>query len=119
MRHHAGRCALGCRDPAQRVADAKAKDPRRQNVAEIFTAWWEAHGSTAVPVADLALSVRDAADPAGRGRQYLAAKVRALDATRAAGFVLSRSASTGRWEPDCFALRQAPAEAGGGTGRGR
>jgi predicted alpha/beta hydrolase len=30
--------ALGCHDPALRVADAKAKDPRRQRVAELFTA---------------------------------------------------------------------------------
>jgi len=98
---------LGCRDPAQRVADAKAKDPRRQNVAEIFTAWWGAHHDTPVPVADLAQPVRDAADPAGRGRQYLAAKVRALDGTRAAGFVLTRSPSVGKWHPDLYALRKA------------
>jgi len=108
--------ALGCRDPALRVADAKAKDPRRQNVAEIFTSWWEAHGSRAVAVADLAEPVRDAADPAGRGRQYLAAKVRALDGTRAAGFVLARSPSEGRWSPDRYALRQAPERGTGPQG---
>lgn len=102
--------ALDCRDPALRVADAKAKDPRRQNVGEIFTAWWAAHGNRAVAVADLAEAVRAAADPAGRGRQYLAAKVRALDGTRAAGFVLARSPSEGRWSPDRYALRLAPAE---------
>jgi hypothetical protein len=96
------------------VADAKAKGPRRQNVAQIFIAWWKAHNSRPVAVADLAEPVRAAADPAGRGRQYLAAKVRALDGTRAAGFVLARSASEGKWSPDRFALRQAPAE--GGTG---
>jgi hypothetical protein len=106
--------ALGCRDPALRVADAKAKDPRRQNVAQIFIAWWKAHNSRPVAVADLAEPVRAAADPAGRGRQYLAAKVRALDGTRAAGFVLARSPSEGKWSPDRYALRQAPAE--GGTG---
>jgi hypothetical protein len=72
--------ALGCRDPALRVADAKAKDPRRQRVAEIFTAWWEAHRDR--PVADLAESVQMAADPAGRGRQYLAMAVRKLEGTR-------------------------------------
>ncbi|MDI3308914.1 MAG: hypothetical protein QJR07_17670 [Acetobacteraceae bacterium] len=106
--------ALGCADPAQRVAEAKAKDPRRQNVAEIFTAWWQAHGSRPVAVADLAEPVRLAADPAGRGRQYLAARVRALDGTRAAGFVLTRSPAAGKWSPDRYALRQAPAESGTG-----
>jgi hypothetical protein len=107
--------ALGCRDPALRVADAKAKDPRRQNVAEIFTAWWGAHHDMPVAVADLAQAVKDAADPAGRGRQYLAAKVRALDGTRAAGFVLTRSLSVGKWTPDLYALRQAPTDAGAGA----
>lgn len=105
--------ALGCRDPALRVADSKARDPRRQRVAEIFTAWWTAHGDRPVPVADLAEPVRAVADPAGRGRQYLAAVVRGLDGTRAAGFVMTRSASAGRWTPDRYALRQAPGEGGG------
>ncbi|TCZ64302.1 hypothetical protein EXY23_06530 [Roseicella aquatilis] len=105
--------ALGCRDPALRVADAKAKDPRRQQVGEIFTAWWEAHRDRPVAVADLAEPVRMAADPAGRGRQYLARVVRGLDGTRAAGFVLMRSASAGRWTPDRYALRRAPNEGRG------
>jgi hypothetical protein len=105
--------ALGCRDPVVRVADAKAKDPRRQRVAEIFTVWWKAHGDRPVAVADLAEPVRAVADPAGRGRQYLATLVRGLDGTRAAGFVLTRSASAGRWTPDRYALRQAPSEGSG------
>jgi len=105
--------ALGCRDPAQRVADAKAKDPRRQRVAEIFTAWWEAHHDAAVAVSDLAEPVRAAADPADRGRQYLATVIRSLDGTRAAGFVLARSPSEGKWSADRYVLRQAP----GGTHR--
>jgi hypothetical protein len=100
--------ALGCRDPVARVADAKAADPRRQKVAEIFSAWSQAHGDKPMAVADLAEPVRDAADPAGRGRQYLASVIRALDGTRAAGFVLTRSASVGRWQPDRYALRKAP-----------
>ncbi len=100
--------ALGCRDPALRVADAKAKDPRRQRVAEIFAAWWTAHGDRPVAVADLAEPVRAVADPAGRGRQYMATVVRGLDGTRAAGFALTRSPSAGRWTPDRYALRQAP-----------
>ncbi|BDG71183.1 hypothetical protein Rmf_11120 [Roseomonas fluvialis] len=101
--------ALGCQDPAARVADAKAKDPRRQAVAEIFTAWWAAHRGHPVTVADLAEPVRMAADPMGRGRQYLAARIRALDGTRAAGFVLTRSPSTGKWEPDRYGLAETTA----------
>lgn len=98
--------ALGCADPALRVADAKAQDPRRQRVAEIFAAWWDHHGSTAMAVAKLGDAVRAAADPAGRGRQYIAAAVRALDGTRAAGFVLTRSPSEGKWGADKYELRQ-------------
>jgi hypothetical protein len=90
------------------VADAKAADPRRQKVAEIFSAWSQAHGDKPMAVADLAEPVRAAADPAGRGRQYLASVIRALDGTRAAGFVLTRSASVGKWEADRYALRKAP-----------
>jgi hypothetical protein len=104
--------ALGCRDPVARVTDAKAKDPRRQNVAQIFAAWWEAHRDRAIAVADLAEPVRAVADPAGRGRQYLAAKVRALDGTRAAGFMLARSPSEGRWSADRYALQQTAPERG-------
>jgi hypothetical protein len=99
--------ALGCHDPVLRIADVKARDPRRQRVAELFTAWWEAHRDRLVAVADLAESVRTIADPAGRGRQYLAAAVRKLEGTRAAGFVLTRSASASRWTADRYALRQA------------
>ena len=106
--------ALGCADPALRVAEAKAEDPRRQGVAAIFEAWWAAHGPAAVRVADLAEEVRAAGDPIGRGRQFLAARVRALDGTRAAGFVLTRSPSPGKWTADAYALRRT---GGGAAGR--
>ncbi len=35
--------ALGCRDPVERVSEAKANDPRRQRTAEILSSWWQAH----------------------------------------------------------------------------
>jgi hypothetical protein len=102
--------ALGCRDPVLRISDAKAHDPRRQRIAEIFNAWWEAHRDRPVTVAELAEPVRAAADPAGRGRQYLAAAIRRLEGTRAAGFVLERHAPAGKWTPDRYSLRQAKDE---------
>lgn len=110
--------ALGCRDPVARVADAKAKDPRRQAVAEIFAAWWKAHRAVPVAVADLAETVKAAADPMGRGRQYLAARIRTLDGTRAAGFVLTRSPSAGKWEPDKYRLAETTAANQPGTVEG-
>ncbi|PZP41676.1 MAG: hypothetical protein DI601_20490 [Azospirillum brasilense] len=98
--------SLGCKDPALRVDDAKEKDPRRQYIAEVFQAWWEAHDAMPVAVAGLRDSVRAVADPEGRGRQYLAARIRALEGTRAAGFVLVRSPSVGKWNPDLYALKK-------------
>lgn len=53
--------ALGCADPVQRVADAKAKAPRRQHAIFTFAAWWEAHGDRPMAVSDLALAVQRAA----------------------------------------------------------
>jgi hypothetical protein len=101
--------ALGCRDPVLRVAEAKADDPRRRAVAAIFVAWWEHHGDRPVTVAGLHDAVREAADPAGRGRQYLAARVRGLEGTRAAGFVLDRMPAEGRWSPDAYRLARTDA----------
>ncbi len=98
--------ALGCADPVARVAETKARDPRRQAAADIFAAWWRLHADSPVGVADLAEGVVQAADPAGRGRQYLAARVRGLAGTRAAGFVLVHSPSDGRWSADRYALRR-------------
>ena len=37
---------LGCLDPVERIAEAKARDPRRQHIASIFEAWWKCHQST-------------------------------------------------------------------------
>jgi hypothetical protein len=108
--------ALGCEDPVRRIADAKAHDPRRQRIAEIFNAWWKAHRDRPVTVAELAEPVRAAADPAGRGRQYLAAAVRRLEGTRAAGFVLERHAPDGKWSPDRYSIRKTGHESIGGMG---
>ena len=43
---------LGCADPVQRIRDAKASDPRRRVVAELFTTWWSSHGSKPLKAAD-------------------------------------------------------------------
>jgi hypothetical protein len=97
--------ALGCADPALRVADAKARDPRRQERRGDLRRVVGGARRPPVAVADLADAVRDAADPAGRGRQYLAHKVRALEGTRPRA---SRwfAARAGQVEQDRYALRQ-------------
>ncbi len=98
--------ALGCADPAERIAAAKAKDTRRQEVGELFAAWWERHHDLPMRAALLHDDVRAVADPQNRGRQFLASKLEGLAGTRMAGFVLSRQAAAGRWGSATYALKQ-------------
>ena len=97
--------ALGCQDPAERVSEAKARDGRRQAVADLFTAWWTHHDATPIVVKDLHDEVRQLADPQGRGRQFLAATLDKLTNTRMAGFVLTRQAPAGKWGAATYALK--------------
>jgi hypothetical protein len=96
--------ALGCRDPAERISEAKERDSRRQVITDLFAIWWERHRDRPVAVRDLHEDVRHAADPQGRGRQYLAAFLEKLAGTRMAGFVLTRQAPAGRWGAVTYAL---------------
>jgi putative DNA primase/helicase len=89
--------ALGCRDPAERISEAKERDGRRQTITELFAIWWERHGDWPVAARELHEDVRHAADPQGRGRQYLAAFLERLAGTRMAGFVLTRQPPAGHW----------------------
>jgi hypothetical protein len=97
---------LGCRDPVERIGVLKSKDPRRQQTAEIFTAWWTYHQSKPIAASELNFSVQAIIDPQGRGRQYIAAALMRLAGTRAAGFVLTRQESLGTWTPATYALRK-------------
>jgi hypothetical protein len=57
--------ALGCKDPAERVAESKERDGRRQVIADLLNTWWKKHGNNPMPVADLAdarLSTRNIGD---------------------------------------------------------
>jgi hypothetical protein len=100
--------ALGCPDPIERVESIKAHDPRRQRIVELFQAWYEHHGSTAVKVSQLAEPVKAIADPQQRGRQYLAKFFAGLAGTHAAGFVLNRQEAAGKWAAATYALKQTP-----------
>jgi hypothetical protein len=102
--------ALGCRDPVQRIELLKSKDPQRQRIAELFKAWWAHHGSNPMTVNDLAEPVKAVVDPQMRGRQYLAVAIGGLAGTRAAGFVLLRQPSAGRWTAVTYALMQEDVE---------
>jgi putative DNA primase/helicase len=99
--------ALGCRDPVERIQVLKGNDPRRQRIAELFQAWWEHHGATPVKANQLAEPAKAVADPQGRGRQYLATFIAGLAGTHAAGFVLTRQESAGKWTAATYALTEA------------
>jgi hypothetical protein len=40
--------ALGCRDPAERIEEAKERDGSRQVIVDLFGIWWEQHVDYAV-----------------------------------------------------------------------
>ena len=98
--------ALGCQDPAERVSEAKERDGRRQAVADLFAIWWEKHRDQPIAVRQLHDDVKQAADPQGRGRQYLASQLEKLAGTRMAGFVLTRQAPAGKWGVATYALKR-------------
>jgi hypothetical protein len=96
--------ALGCADPADRIAATKAQDPRRAALGELFTTWWKHHNRAEVAVSELHTDVQTLADPANRGRQYLANKIRNLAGTRFGGFALAHHSTKGAWSPDKYFL---------------
>ena len=50
--------ALGCADPALQHREAKANDPRRQFIFDLFSTWWLHHGADQVRVTALAQPVK-------------------------------------------------------------
>jgi len=96
--------ALGCLDPVLRIKEIKAADPRRRETVEFFRVWWDHHGDHPVKAADLSEAVRVLADPHGRGRQYLVARLGKLLDTRMAGFMLTRQEAAGQWGVATYAL---------------
>ena len=97
--------ALGCADPVSRIREAMASDPRRQFTADLFRAWFDCHGESPVKASELAEPVLALINPHGRKRQYLAERLKSLDGTRAAGFVLTRQLAAGRWSPATYAVK--------------
>jgi len=102
--------ALGCADPADRIATTKAQDPRRAALGELFTAWWKHHNGAGIAVSELHDDVRVLADPMNRGRQYLATRIRNLAGTRVAGFALSHHPMDGAWVADRYSLTKTETE---------
>ena len=98
--------SLGCEDPVERISEAKERDSRRLVVTDLFNIWWGQHGNSPVAASELHQTVKDVADPQGRGRQYLASNLQKLAGTRMAGFVLSRQSPIGTWGASTYALHK-------------
>jgi len=97
---------LGCRDPIERVSEAKHRDGRRQTVADLFAIWWDNHRDDPMAIRELHEDVRQALDPQGRGRQYVSSQAEKLAGTRMAGFVFTRQAPAGKWGAFTYALKR-------------
>ena len=95
---------LGCRDPVERMSRAKHRDPRRQQISEIFEAWHRRHGTKAVLANELHDEVRQLLDPHKRGRQYVVSRLKQLEGTRIGGFMLLRECSKGKWSKNRYIL---------------
>jgi len=101
---------LGCKDPADRVSEAKAKDERRQVVGDLLAAWFDHHHDYAIRAADLHQDVKAILDPQGRGRQFIAAALGKMSGTRVAGFVLTEQRPAGKWSATTYAVAQVKRE---------
>jgi hypothetical protein len=100
--------ALGCKDPAERIGEAKARDQRRVRVVDLFTTWWDKHRDYAMQAKGLHEDVRAILDPQNRGRQFQAAELGRLDGTRIAGLVMTRVKTEAKWSVATYALQKAP-----------
>jgi hypothetical protein len=102
---------LGCADPVDRILEAKASDPARKRVAELFDCWYHHHHDGSRAAKDLHEEVREIADPAGRGRQFLTTFLDKLAGTRAAGFVLQQHKPAGKWGTTRYSVKVTDLEA--------
>lgn len=99
--------ALGCTDPVRRISDIKRDDPRRVQLVEFFTLWYDLYGDRSVKIKNLDIRLRLLADPQGTGsRQSLASFVANLAGTRAAGYVMVRNVPAGVWGTSTYAVRK-------------
>ncbi len=95
---------LGCADPVDRILEAKAADPARKRITELFEVWYEHHHDYGRAAKDLHEDVKAIADPQGRGRQFLSTFLDKLTDTRAAGFVLEQQKPAGKWGTATYRL---------------
>lgn len=102
--------ALGCKDPAERIGEAKERDGRRQVITDLYSTWWERYGNRPMRVSALDENVQSIIDPQRRGRQFQASYLGKLVGTRMAGFILTRQAPAGPCGVATYALEKVEAD---------
>jgi hypothetical protein len=95
--------ALGCVDPARRIADIKAEDPLRQKISEFFQAWHASHGSTPMKFCDLDQAVICLLEGNVQTRVF---KLQRLENARAGGFLLEAIKPMGKWSKKKYVVRR-------------
>jgi hypothetical protein len=98
--------ALGCCDPAERVADAKRNDGKRQAIAELYALWWKIYRDRPQTAADLKSQVVAQIDPHKQSRQNIVARLDRTVGTRLAGFMLTKQTPAGKWTAATYTLKQ-------------
>lgn len=96
--------SLGCADPVDRILEAKAADPRRKMIVELFDTWREHHHDYSRAAKDLHEDVKTILDPQGRGRQWIVSGLEKLTGTRAVGLVLEQQRPQGKWGATTYKL---------------
>lgn len=97
--------ALGCADPVERIRTAKANDPQRRALMELFAAWWEIHGAKPVTAAKLSPRLQVMIEPDPKSRQFITSRLSRMVGTRVGGFILTMHKPDGKWSPIAYALR--------------
>lgn len=110
--------ALGCKDCVARVSETKGRDGRRAEIIEVFEIWWQKHQDQPVAAKDLHEDVKQALNPLGLKRQFLASRLQQLTGTRIAGWVLLQQPSIGRHGAATYVLRRSDDETGSIERRG-
>jgi hypothetical protein len=109
--------ALSCRDPVERMSEAKRRDPSRMRVGLLFETWFRLHGSAWLKASDLHPEVLKLIDAEDQSRQNIVTRLQRFVDTRVAGLVLRQKIAAGRWTPHQYAVFET-AEHGDGDAEG-
>lgn len=96
---------LGARDPVERLAAIKDRDPERLAIAELLTMWDKLYGTNPVTAAKLTEPTRKLISPRGCSRQLLVARLDRMLNVRIGGLVLTKQKAPGHWTAATYTVR--------------